>query len=100
MSPRTTTQSFFDPSTGTVSYGVADSATRAAAVIDPVPDFGYRSGRADARSADQVLWYLRGQQLRVEWILETHAHADHACLHIPLDASPGLAAVVQPGPVR
>jgi glyoxylase-like metal-dependent hydrolase (beta-lactamase superfamily II) len=77
MSARTTTQAFFDPATGTVSYVVSDNATGAAAVIDPVLDFDFKSGHTNTRAADQVLAYIGEKQLKVEWVLETHAHADH-----------------------
>ncbi len=70
-------QSFFDPTTKTVTHLVHDPATRAAAIVDPVLDFDPRSGKISTRSADAVLAAVRDQQLRVEWILETHAHADH-----------------------
>jgi glyoxylase-like metal-dependent hydrolase (beta-lactamase superfamily II) len=74
---RTITQAFFDPGTWTVSYLVWDPVTRAAAVIDPVLDYDFKSGHTDTRSADRVLAGLREHALQVEWILETHAHADH-----------------------
>lgn len=77
MTTTTSVEAFFDKNTGTVSYVVADIATKKAAVIDPVLDFDYRSGRTTTLSADAVLAYLRAQDLSVEWILETHAHADH-----------------------
>lgn len=77
MAARTTTRAFFDPATWTVTYVVSDNATKAAAVIDPVLDFDFKSGHTDTRAADEVLAYLREQGLTVEWILETHAHADH-----------------------
>lgn len=70
-------QPFFDPATGTISYVLSDPASRAAAVIDPVLDYAPASGRTDTASADQILAYLRGQELTLQWILETHAHADH-----------------------
>ena len=77
MSQRTTIQAFFDPATWTVSYVVSDDATGAAAVVDPVLDFDFKSGHTGTRSADRVLAYLRERQLELQWILETHAHADH-----------------------
>ena len=77
MTARTHVQPFFDPKTWTVSYVVSDPATGAAAVIDPVLDFDMKSGSTGTESADQVLAYLREHQLQVQWILETHAHADH-----------------------
>ena len=77
MSTRTTTQAFFDPKTRTVTYVVSDLATRRAAVIDPVLDYDFKSGHTSSTSADQVLGYLSEHALQVDWILETHAHADH-----------------------
>jgi glyoxylase-like metal-dependent hydrolase (beta-lactamase superfamily II) len=74
---RITTQAFFDPNTWTVTYVVACQATRHAAMIDPVLDYDFKSGRTSTTSADQVLAYLKAQNLTVDWILETHAHADH-----------------------
>jgi glyoxylase-like metal-dependent hydrolase (beta-lactamase superfamily II) len=77
MSHCTLVQPFFDPKTWTVSYVVSDPATGSAAVIDPVLDFEMKSGSTSTESADQVLAYLRDKRLEVQWILETHAHADH-----------------------
>ena len=77
MSPRTLVQPFFDPKTWTVSYVVSDQATGSAAVIDPVLDFEMKSGSTGTESADQVLAHVRDRRLKVQWILETHAHADH-----------------------
>ncbi|ROZ75430.1 MBL fold metallo-hydrolase [Ramlibacter sp. WS9] len=70
-------QAFYDPATWTVSYVVSDPATRRAAVIDPVLDYEFKAGRTGTQSADRILAYLKEQSLQVEWILETHAHADH-----------------------
>lgn len=77
MTTRTTVQAFFDPATWTVSYVVWDRATRRAAVIDPVLDYDFKSGHTGTRSLDAVLAYLDAERLGVDWILETHAHADH-----------------------
>ena len=77
MSTRTTTQAFFDPKTWTVTYVVWDPATLRAAVIDPVLDYDFKSGHTSSTSADQVLGHLAEHALQVDWILETHAHADH-----------------------
>lgn len=77
MSARSRVQAFFDPRTATVSYVVSDTATDCAAVVDPVLDFDFKSGHTNTRSADAVLQYLRAEKLDVQWILETHAHADH-----------------------
>ena len=74
---RTTIQAFFDPGTWTVSYVVADGRAKMAAIIDPVLDYDFKSGRTDTKSADAVLAYVHANGLTVQWILETHAHADH-----------------------
>jgi glyoxylase-like metal-dependent hydrolase (beta-lactamase superfamily II) len=70
-------QAFFDPATWTVSYVVYAAPGGACAVIDPVLDYDPKAGRTSTASADRLLAFVRAQQLRVEWILETHAHADH-----------------------
>jgi glyoxylase-like metal-dependent hydrolase (beta-lactamase superfamily II) len=68
---------FFDPVTYTVSYLVADPGTRRAAVIDPVLDFDAKSGRVGTESAERILAAATAGNLSVDWILETHVHADH-----------------------
>ena len=68
---------FFDERTSTVSYVVADLESRAAAVIDPVWDYEPRAGRTDCRSIDRIVRHLKQQDLSVEWLLDTHPHADH-----------------------
>lgn len=70
-------QSFFDPETCTVTHVLACPNTRRAAVIDSVLDFDPKSGRSHHRSADRVIEHVRGKGLTVDWLLETHAHADH-----------------------
>lgn len=70
-------KAFFDEPTNTVSYLVSDPATGKAAVIDPVLDYDHRSGKASTRSADAILAAARDSNLTIEWVLETHAHADH-----------------------
>jgi glyoxylase-like metal-dependent hydrolase (beta-lactamase superfamily II) len=75
MSP--TVEAFFDPATWTVTYVVYDRPGGACAIVDSVLDFDPRSGRTRTDSADRVIAFVREQRLRVEWILETHAHADH-----------------------
>ena len=77
MSERTTTQAFCDPQTWTVTYVVWDLSTRRAAVIDPVLDYDFKSGHTGTASADRVLACVANNALQVDWILETHAHADH-----------------------
>jgi len=68
---------FFDPATYTVSYIVADPVSRQAAAIDPVLDFEPKSGRTSTLSAQRLLDTVKSEAWAVEWILETHAHADH-----------------------
>lgn len=70
-------QAFFDEATNSVSYLVADPATRAAAVIDPILDFDPASGRVTTGSADRILAAAAEHRLDIHWILETHVHADH-----------------------
>lgn len=77
MKSRISTQAFFDAHTWTVTYVVSSNESHHAAVIDPVLDYDFKSGRTSTTSADQVLAYLKAQALTVDWILETHAHADH-----------------------
>jgi glyoxylase-like metal-dependent hydrolase (beta-lactamase superfamily II) len=70
-------QAFFDRATSTASYLVSDPATRAAAVIDPVLDFEPKAARLSTASAERVLKAVEEQGLRLLYVLETHAHADH-----------------------
>ena len=70
-------EAFFDEPTNTISYLVADPATRDAAVIDPVLDFDLASGEADTRSAERILAFAAAHEWRIVMVLETHAHADH-----------------------
>jgi glyoxylase-like metal-dependent hydrolase (beta-lactamase superfamily II) len=68
---------WFDEATNTITYVVWDASTRKAAIIDPVLDYDHRSGRASHRAADTLLGFVADHDLTVDWILETHAHADH-----------------------
>ena len=70
-------RSFFDPRTRSFSHVVADPATRTAAIIDPVLDYDPESGRSAHASADALLAHVHEARLEVEWIIETHVHADH-----------------------
>lgn len=70
-------KSFFEENTSTFSYVLSDPVNRKAAVIDPVMTFDPAAGRTSTAVLDEILSYLDEQQLKVEWILETHAHADH-----------------------
>lgn len=77
-------KALFHEPTWTVSYVVSDPESRAAAVIDSVLDFDAASGRTSTESADDIVRFVRDHDLSVEWLLETHAHADH------LSAAPHL----------
>jgi len=77
MTARSNIRPFFDPKTYTVSYVVTDPGTMHAAIIDPVLDYDFKSGHTDTQAADAVLEYIKAEGLTVQWILETHAHADH-----------------------
>ena len=70
-------RAFFDEPTNTVSYLVADPATRKAAAIDPVLDYDHNSGEVDTRSVEAMLRVAAESGFTLEWTLETHAHADH-----------------------
>lgn len=70
-------QGFFDPATWTVTYVVYTGSGSACAIIDPVLDYDPKAGRTDTTSADRVIAFVSAHELTVEWILETHAHADH-----------------------
>ena len=74
--------------TGTWSYVVVDTTSRRSAVIDPVLDFDPKSGRSSSASAGAIAEFTRGLGLTNEWILETHAHADH------LSGAPWLQAAI------
>jgi glyoxylase-like metal-dependent hydrolase (beta-lactamase superfamily II) len=68
---------FFDEATNTITYVLHDPQGSACAVIDSVLDFDYASGRTDTRSADAVVAFIRDKGWTLEWVLETHVHADH-----------------------
>ena len=70
-------QAFHDEATFTVTYVVSDPATSRAAIVDPVHDFDAASGRISTVSADAIIDYVRRKNLDIDWILETHVHADH-----------------------
>ncbi|MEQ8370016.1 MAG: MBL fold metallo-hydrolase [Alphaproteobacteria bacterium] len=79
---------FFDEDTNTVSYVVSDSASGEAVIIDPVLDYDAASGRTSTAAADRLVAYVRAEELAVQRILETHAHADH------LTSAPYLKSVL------
>src|SRR5258706_7751425 len=70
-------EAFHDPVTSTVTYVVYEGAGSPCAIIDAVLDYEPQSGRTSTRSADRVIRFVTGQNLQVQWLLETHAHADH-----------------------
>lgn len=70
-------KAFFDPATWTVSYVVFDAPGGHCALVDSVLDYDPKSGRTRTTSADKLIAFVREQHLTVDWILETHAHADH-----------------------
>lgn len=70
-------EAFFDPATWTISYIVYDERGGSCAIIDPVLDYDPKSGRTKATFAEKLINFVREYQLTVEWLLETHAHADH-----------------------
>jgi len=70
-------KSFFDTDTATFTYVVSDNKTGKCAVIDPVLDYDMNSGKIATVSSDKVISYIKERGWEVEWILETHAHADH-----------------------
>lgn len=70
-------KAFFDEPTNTVSYVVKDPKSQSCAILDSVLDFDPKSGRTSTASADEIIAYVQDNDLKVEWLLETHAHADH-----------------------
>ncbi|QEA39315.1 MBL fold metallo-hydrolase [Pistricoccus aurantiacus] len=87
---------FFDEPTNTFSYVVRDPDSNACAILDSVLDFDYAAGRTDVHSADEIIAFVEREGLAVEWILETHVHADHLSaapyLHEKLGGKTGIGA--------
>ncbi|MBD3898134.1 MBL fold metallo-hydrolase [Halomonas sp. ML-15] len=94
--PRPLVTHFFDEPTNTFSYVVQDPEGKSCAILDSVLDFDYAAGRTDVRSADEIIAFVRDNGLEVEWILETHVHADHLSaapyLHEQLGGKTGIGA--------
>ncbi|TRO97243.1 MBL fold metallo-hydrolase [Glycocaulis profundi] len=88
MTCRPDVKAFFDEPTNTVSYVVSDPETRRAAVIDSVLDYDPKSGRTSKHGADAIIAYVSEAELKVDWVLETHVHADH------LSAAPYLKSAL------
>ena len=70
-------KAFFDPQTNTISYVVKDPASDACAVVDSVMDIDYAAGRITYEHADEIIDYIQQNNLKLEWLIETHVHADH-----------------------
>ena len=77
MDVRPEVTGFFDPDTNTISYVVKDPSSVACAVVDSVMDIDYAAGRISHDHADRIIAFIREQGLTVEWLIETHVHADH-----------------------
>lgn len=77
MTAKPVVRTFFDEPTFTASHVVSDPSTKAAAIVDSVLDFDPASGRTSAKAADEIIAYVKAEGLKVDWILETHVHADH-----------------------
>ncbi|WP_273501174.1 MBL fold metallo-hydrolase [Paracoccus sphaerophysae] len=77
MDIRPDVQAFFDPATNTISYIVKDPTSDACAIVDSVMDIDYAAGRITHDHADELIRQVRARGLRLEWIIETHVHADH-----------------------
>ncbi len=88
MSAKPKVEAFFDPDTNTISYVVKDPASSSCAVIDSVMDIDYAAGRITYGHADAMIAHIRQHGLTLEWIIETHVHADH------LSAAPYIQAAL------
>lgn len=88
-----TVKTFFDPSSNTFSHVVWDPATLKAAVLDSVLDYDAASGRSSHASADELIAWVRAEKLSVEWVIDTHVHADHlsAAAHVQAQLGGKLA---------
>ena len=90
-------QSFYDPATSTFTYVVYDRDGGHAAIVDPVLDFDPAAARISTASADRVLAFVREHALTVDWILETHAHADHLTAAAQLRRETGARVAIGRG---
>ncbi len=77
MDQKTPIKAFFDKPTNTVSYVVYDKTEKACAVYDSVLNFDYSAGRISYEAADEIIEFIQKNDLKLEWLIETHAHADH-----------------------
>jgi glyoxylase-like metal-dependent hydrolase (beta-lactamase superfamily II) len=85
---------FFDPRTFSIQYVVADPATRRCAIIDPVLDYDEKSGSVATRHADRLLAFIAAEGLTLDWILDTHPHADHFSAAAYLKAKTGAPTAI------
>ncbi len=94
MSDKLLIDPFFDEATFTVTYLVTDPVRRRAAVIDPVLDYDHRSGKASTVSSDRVLARARERGAEIDWVVETHAHADHLTAAPHIKERTGASVVI------
>jgi len=85
---------FFDPRTWSIQYVVADPATGKCAIVDPVFDFDEKSGQTASLNADRLLGFVRSKGYEIEWILDTHPHADHFSAAAYLKAKIGAPTAI------
>lgn len=85
---------FYHEASGSIAYVVADPATRHAAIVDPVLDFDEKAGRVSTASADAILTYVADNKLSVDWVLDTHPHADHFSAAVYLKEKLGAPAAI------
>ena len=85
---------FYHEESGSIAYVVADPAIRHAAIIDPVLDFDEKAGRVSTTSADAILNYIDENKLSVDWVLDTHPHADHFSAAVYLKEKLGAPAAI------
>jgi glyoxylase-like metal-dependent hydrolase (beta-lactamase superfamily II) len=88
---------FFDKDSSTFSYVVTDNSTNVAAIIDPVLNYDAAAGAVSTADADKILAYIAAQKLKVAWILETHAHADHLSAAHYLHSKTGAPVAIGEG---
>ncbi|MXN66299.1 MBL fold metallo-hydrolase [Stappia sp. GBMRC 2046] len=77
LSVKPEVKAFFDPTTNTISYVVKDPKSKSCAVVDSVMDIDYAAGRISFQHADEIISYIKDHGLKLEWLIETHVHADH-----------------------
>lgn len=100
MSVEPQVEMFFDPTSNTISYIVKDPASQACAIIDSVLDIDYAAGRITHDSADRLIDAIQERQLPLEWIIETHVHADHLSAAPHIQQTLGGKLGISQGPDR